>query len=97
MSKPTNVRYEFGAHLTEKSWDVLRVTLQYQDRAESPDEFDAIARKPDGTLLKRTSIDPERWEIASTEEDLRFCQYHFHEWDRLSAELSSERKKNASA
>jgi len=85
MSGPTKVKYGSGTRATEKSWDVLQITFEFKDRAESPDEFHTIARKPDGTFMKRTNIDPEQWDIAKTEEDLRFCQHHFDQWDRLAA------------
>jgi hypothetical protein len=43
-----------------------------------------IARDAAGTVLRKTDIVLERWEIVNDKEDLRICRKHFDERDRLA-------------
>jgi hypothetical protein len=102
MEKETivDVIYGSGTHPTEKTWDVMQVVFQHKNATtgakRTGDSF-TIARKPDGTILRRVDIFLDHWEIITNEEDLQFFQSHFDTRDRLAIEQAAEAAKKAKA
>lgn len=93
----TNISFLSFSHATHKDWDCFQLVQQYKDAAGSatrPPDLLTFARRPDGTILRRTDIGPEVWEIVTDEEQLRFAREKFDTRDRLAAE---QREKRASA
>ena len=94
----TNISYRPFTHATHKDWDCFQLVHQYKDdtgNATRPSDILTLARRPDGTILTRTSAaSPEVWEIITDEKDLQSAQEKFDTKDRLAAE---QREKAASA
>jgi hypothetical protein len=93
----TNIAYLSFSHATEKNWDCFQLVQQYKDTAGNvtrPADYLTLARRPDGTILRRTNIAPEVWEIITDEEQLKFAKEKFDTRDRLAAE---QRERKASA
>ena len=93
MSKTTNttITYKSGPHPTEQ-WEWLQVIYQHEEPAtgakQTGDSF-VIARAPDGSILRKTDIVLERWELITDEDDLRFFRSHFRDNDKLTMERNS--------
>jgi hypothetical protein len=49
-----------------------------------------IARDASGTIIRKTDIILDRWEVVNDEEALRACQQCFDSRDRLAAEEAAD-------
>jgi len=89
-----DVVYKSGTHPTEPTWDVMQVLYESKD-ANSRAGFQrgsfVIARTPDGTILRRTDVLLERWEIITNKDDLRFFQSQFETRDNLALERAAKK------
>jgi hypothetical protein len=79
---PITVTYRSGTHPTQ-GWDVMHVIYSQGGRAIN--SF-VIARDAVGTIVRRTDIILDYWEITSDADDLRGFQKCFDDRDRLMSE-----------
>jgi len=78
-----NVTYKSGTHPTQ-GWDVMQVIYSQGGRAIN--SF-VIARDAAGTVLRKTDIVFDRWEIVNDADDLRGFKKCFDDRDKLAAEM----------
>jgi hypothetical protein len=79
---PITVTYKSGIHPT-KGWDTMQVV--YSQKGRILNHF-LIARDAAGTIVRKTDIVLERWEIITDANDLRDFQKCFDDRDRLKLE-----------
>ena len=79
------VTYKSGTHPTQ-GWDVMQVI--YSEQSHILNSF-VIARDLAGTIVRKTDIVLDRWEIINDPDDLRGFQKCFDDRDRLAIERAS--------
>src|SRR5258708_5365285 len=79
---PITVTYKSGTHPTQ-GWDTMQVI--YSQGGRTINHF-VIARDAAGTIVRKTDIAFDRWEIIKDADDLRGFQNCFDERDRLALE-----------
>jgi|SRR5579864_1600156 len=77
---PITVTYKSGTHPTQ-GWDVMQVIYSQQGRALN--SF-VIARDGVGTIVRKTDIVLDRWEIVNDADDLHGFQKCFDDRDKLA-------------
>lgn len=89
MAEPaiSTVVYKSATHPTE-GWDVMQVIGKFENGHVA--NAYVIARAADGTILRKTDVVLDWWEIVADEEDLRWYRFRFHERDRLAAETAAK-------
>jgi hypothetical protein len=80
--KTIAVTYKFGTHPTQ-GWDVMQVI--YSQGGRIVNSF-VIGRDAAGTIVLKTDILLDRWEIINDADDLRGFQQCFDDRDRLALE-----------
>ena len=85
----TTVTYRSGTHATQ-GWDVMQVVYQQEENGVNRivNSF-VIARDAVGTIVRKTDIVLERWEIVSDEDMLRGFQKCFDDRDKLAIEQAA--------
>ncbi len=83
---PITVTYKSGTHPT-KGWDTTQVIYSQQGRILN--SF-VIARDAAGTIVRKTDIVLDRWEIVKDPDDLRGFQKCFDDRDKLAAEACGQ-------
>lgn len=84
----TRVKYRSGSHHDlGVEWDAMQVVFcgEVEEVERIVDSF-LIARRADGTVIRKVDLFSPRWEIVSDEADLQEFQKHFTDRDRLAAE-----------
>ena len=84
----TKVKYRSGSHHDLGiEWDAMQVAFcgEVEGVERIVDSF-VIARKADGTIIRKVDLLFPLWEIVSDEADLQESQKHFMGRDRLAAE-----------
>ena|ERR1700677_1501473 len=79
---PITTNYKSYIHATQ-GWDMLQVIYSQEGRVL--DHF-VIARDAAGTIVRKTDVFLERWEIITDADDMRGFQRCFDERDRLALE-----------
>ena len=79
---PITVTYKSGTHPT-RGWDAMQVI--YSQNSRILNHF-LIARDAAGTIVRKTDIALDRWEIITDADDLRDFQKCFDDRDRLARE-----------
>jgi hypothetical protein len=79
---PIAVTYKSGTHPTQ-GWDTMQVV--YSQGSRILNHF-LIARDAVGTIVRKTDIVLDRWEIVNDADDLRDFQKCFDDRDRLALE-----------
>src|SRR5258708_26678536 len=79
---PITVTYKSGTHPT-KGWDMMQVIYSKEGCALN---CVVIARDAVGTIVRKTDLVLDRWEIISDATDLRSFQKCFDDRDRLASE-----------
>ena len=79
---PITVTYKSGTHPT-RGWDAMQVI--YSQNSRILNHF-LIARDAAGTIVRKTDIVLDRWEIITDADDLRDFQKCFDDRDRLARE-----------
>ena len=80
--RPITVTYKSGTHPTQ-GWDVMQVIYSQEGRAIN--SF-VIARDGVGTIVRKTDIVLDRWEIINDADDLGVFQKCFDDRDKLAVE-----------
>ncbi|MFY9803423.1 MAG: hypothetical protein WAK78_11280 [Candidatus Acidiferrales bacterium] len=80
--RPITVTYRSGTHPTQ-GWDAMQVIYSQDGRIVN--HF-LIARDAAGTIVRKTDIVLDRWEIITDADDLRDFQKCFDDRDRLARE-----------
>jgi hypothetical protein len=80
--RPITVTYKSGTHPTQ-GWDAMQV-IYFQD-GRILNHF-LIARDAAGTIVRKTDIALERWEIITDPDNLRGFQKCFDDRDKLALE-----------
>jgi hypothetical protein len=82
----TTVIYKSGTHPTQ-GWDVMQVIYRQEENgAKRIVNSIVIARDAAGTIVRKTDIVFDRWEIIKDPDDLRGFQKCFDDRDRLTIE-----------
>ena len=79
---PITTNYKSFVHPTQ-GWDAMQVIYSQEGRILN--HF-VIARDAAGTIVRKTDVFLERWEIITDADDLRGFQKCFDERDRLAVE-----------
>lgn len=87
--RPITVTYRSGTHPTQ-GWDTIQVIYSQDSRILN--HF-LLARDGAGTILRKTDVLLERWEIVTDVDDLRGFRKCFDERDRLALDQSNGLKK----
>lgn len=94
MSEPeltTTMIYRSGTNpVLGAGWDVMQVLCH---RSDGERNSFMIARDADGTIIRKTDIMLDRWEVVNDEKDLRDFRHCFDERDRLAAEAAANMEK----
>ena len=83
--QPITVTYKSGRHRTQ-GWDTMQVI--YSQSGRTVRHF-VIARDSAGTIVRRTDIVLDRWEIINDADELQEYQQCFDERDRLALERTT--------
>ncbi len=88
FDRANSVVYRSGTAYGLDGWDVMQVVYQHEENGAKQilGSF-AIARHPDGTILR--NIDLNKWEKITDEEDLKGYQKCFDDRDKAAAEKES--------
>lgn len=87
-TKANSVVYRSGTAYGLDGWDVMQVVYLHEENgAEQIVGSFAIARHPDGTILR--NIDLNKWEKITDDEDLRGYQKCFDDRNKAAAEKTS--------
>jgi hypothetical protein len=91
QEKVTGVTYKSGTHPTQ-SWDVMQVILHTEDAAGTKriGQSFVIARDANESILRRTDVLLDQWEIITDEDDLRYFRSHFDRRDKSRVEESAK-------
>jgi hypothetical protein len=88
----TTVIYKSGTHPTQ-GWDVMQVIYQQEENgAKRIVGSFVIARDAVGTIVRKTDIVLDRWEIINDADDLCCFQKCFDDRDRLTIERAENDK-----
>jgi hypothetical protein len=94
MTEPeltTTVTYRSGRNdALGSGWDAMQVLVS---RSDGERNSFMIARDASGTIIRKTDVLLERWEVVTNTEDLRDFRHCFDERDRLAAEAVSDTQK----
>ena len=89
---PTIVIYRSGtSEALGAGWDVMQVVYRHEDRGVMHTANSVvIARDASGTIVRKTDILLDRWEVVSDEETSRAYRECFDNRDRLAAEKAAD-------
>jgi hypothetical protein len=73
-------------------WDVMQVV--FKNEGHVINHF-TIARNASRTIMHKTDMAFERWEIISNKEDLRVFQKHFDNRDKLAVQKAASAEAGA--